>query len=852
MKIYHTVENFFCNIFFKYGVFISKHPLSAIGFAVLLNGLLGLQIMWIKSDSNLEKLYTPTNSRASQDRSDMKRFFTDGSGSNFYLQHLRDLGHYCSVILASNDNIFNQSNLPYFQNISHFIRHIEIKDKNGIPLAYEDICARRNSKCIVDGDIFLTDFFWTTLSEFNVTFPLFRDLNGTETDLETITGGALVKGETLQRARAIKLIFYLRQDSEYFLDISREWELKFITEMKSVERHNGIDVAYANSDSLNQELDSNTDNDVAYFSLTFTLMITYASFVTAGGNCLTQRGHLGRAGVIATGLAILGAFGICAGAGIEYVNIVGVMPFLIVGIGVDDMFVLLSGLASAPLDLSISQRIGHTMKTSGIAITITSLTDIVAFSIGNLSVFMSVRHFCIYTGIAVVLCYVNQMTFFVGCMTLHERRVKSKRHCLTCIKITDDEDLGKTSTIKSKLCGGTLPKTRKEMLSIFEKIPELIFPKLISFPPVTIFIVICFFCYVGFAAYGVSNLQQGLVLTNLVSDNSYYYKYSSYEFDLFTTRFFVSFVTENKETYSSRTTYDKHIRLKQTILSNPKTDLAIDWYESYINSRFLNNKSEEEFCRNLNNVFLQSYEVFSNDIVFDKNFSEVMYSRFHVLTKDIKESKDQGIFMNEMRDIAKEFSVVAYSPAFIFFEQYVAVLPNTLQTVGIAIGAIFLVTVIFIPHPIMILLVTLSMASILFGVFGFMYLWDLSLSSITMIHLIMSVGFSVDFSAHFCHAYMSSNELDRGAYVNVAFQKAGGPIFNGAVSSIVGIIMLVFSKSFVFRSFFKVMLLVIIFGFVHALLFLPVALLLIGPKPNKQKEDKVVNEVGKVNNGFHL
>jgi hypothetical protein len=56
--------------------------------------------------------------------------------------------------------------------------------------------------------------------------------------------------------------------------------------------------------------------------------------------------------------------------------------FLIfLGIGVDDMFVLLSGLASTSTNDDIETRIGKTMKHSGISITITSVTDIVAFCV---------------------------------------------------------------------------------------------------------------------------------------------------------------------------------------------------------------------------------------------------------------------------------------------------------------------------------------------------------------------------------------------------------------------------------------------------------------------------------------
>ena len=70
------------------------------------------------------------------------------------------------------------------------------------------------------------------------------------------------------------------------------------------------------------------------------------------------------------------------------------------GIGIDDMFLLMSGMADAPslTDASIIQRMKFMFKRSGIAISITSITDLLAFTIGATSFCISNRSFCIYTG----------------------------------------------------------------------------------------------------------------------------------------------------------------------------------------------------------------------------------------------------------------------------------------------------------------------------------------------------------------------------------------------------------------------------------------------------------------------
>lgn len=77
-----------------------------------------------------------------------------------------------------------------------------------------------------------------------------------------------------------------------------------------------------------------------------------------------------------------------------------ISSFCHTGIGIDDMFILMSGMADAPAmtTVTIKDRMKFMMKKSGVAITITSITDLLAFTIGATSVFVSIRTFCIYTG----------------------------------------------------------------------------------------------------------------------------------------------------------------------------------------------------------------------------------------------------------------------------------------------------------------------------------------------------------------------------------------------------------------------------------------------------------------------
>ena len=70
-----------------------------------------------------------------------------------------------------------------------------------------------------------------------------------------------------------------------------------------------------------------------------------------------------------------------------------------------------------------------------------------------------------------------------------------------------------------------------------------------------------------------------------------------------------------------------------------------------------------------------------------------------------------------------------------------------------------LVSLVLIPNPICSLWVAFSILSIEVGVVGFMTLWNVNLDSISMINLIMCIGFSVDFSAHISYHFMSRQNM---------------------------------------------------------------------------------------------
>ena len=150
--------------------------------------------------------------------------------------------------------------------------------------------------------------------------------------------------------------------------------------------------------------------------------------------------------------------------------------------------------------------------------------------------------------------------------------------------------------------------------------------------------------------------------------------------------------------------------------------------------------------------------------------------------------------------------------------------PITIKAVSIAVVAMIVISFIFIPNPWCSLLVGLAIVSIETGVVGYMALWDVNLDQISMINLIMCIGFSVDFSAHISYAYLTARVDSPDEKLRECLYSLGLPIVQGGLSTVVCIVTFLLAPSYIYVTFFKIVFLVVFFATIHGLLLIPVLL----------------------------
>jgi len=226
----------------------------------------------------------------------------------------------------------------------------------------------------------------------------------------------------------------------------------------------------------------------------------------------------------------------------------------------------------------------------------------------------------------------------------------------------------------------------------------------------------------------------------------------------------------------------------------------------------------------------RSSEYWPNDVKwarFPDGSLGIRSFRFLVGLRDISTSVEQQDATATLRAVAARYpayNVTTFMPLWLFTDQYDLVVPNTVQNIVIGMITMIIIAVILIPQPMCAFWVALAIASIDVGVIGYMTLWGVNLDAISMITIIMSIGFSVDYSAHITYGYVTSKEKRPSDRIREALGALGWPITQGAMSTILAVIVLANVPAYMIVTFFKTVFLAISLGLLHGLVFLPVCL----------------------------
>jgi len=147
------------------------------------------------------------------------------------------------------------------------------------------------------------------------------------------------------------------------------------------------------------------------------------------GSCspIHFRSAAGGIALLCVALSFTSSSGIAYLVGAKSAGIHNLLPFMLIGIGVDDMFVISSAIDQTNPRESIEKRMQQGMIHAGASITITSFTNAAAFFLGCTSSIDALSSFCFFCGLGVIALFFTSITIFSAFMVWELRRQAQKK-----------------------------------------------------------------------------------------------------------------------------------------------------------------------------------------------------------------------------------------------------------------------------------------------------------------------------------------------------------------------------------------------------------------------------------------
>lgn len=180
-------------------------------------------------------------------------------------------------------------------------------------------------------------------------------------------------------------------------------------------------------------LESSQNEDIVVIS--YILMFFYVSIAIGFfPNLIHCKFGLGFVGIAVVLMSLMGGIGLTFYWNDKLTMISAeVVPFLILAIGVDNMFLIARAEREIPESItSVEERIGFAMKEIGPSIFTAALCESLAFFIGLLTDVPALQNFCLVAGLGVVVDFLLQMTIFVGALAIDNTRIQKDRADLIC------------------------------------------------------------------------------------------------------------------------------------------------------------------------------------------------------------------------------------------------------------------------------------------------------------------------------------------------------------------------------------------------------------------------------------
>ncbi|XP_073646768.1 protein patched homolog 2 isoform X7 [Tursiops truncatus] len=642
----------------------------------------------------------------------------------------------------------------------------------------------------------------------------------------------------------------------------------------------------------------------------YLLMLAYACVTMLRWDCAQSQGAVGLAGVLLVALAVASGLGLCALLGIAFnAATTQVLPFLALGIGVDDIFLLAHAFTEAPPGTPLQERTGECLQRTGTSVALTSINNMVAFFMAALVPIPALRAFSLQAAVVVGCNFAAVMLVFPAVLSLDLHR----RHCqrldvLCCfsspcsarvIQILPQELGDRTVPVGIAHLTATV-QAFAHCEASSQHVVTILPPQAHLVPPPSDPLASELFSPGG-STRDLLGQEEGTRQKAACKSlpcarwNLAHFARSQFApllLQSHTKRFSsLKAVLPPPATQAPRT----WLHYYRNWLQGIQAAFDQDWASGRITHHSYRNGSEDgalayklliqtgdaqeplDFSQLTTRKLVDKDGLIPPELFYvgltvwvssdplglaasQANFyppppewlhdkydttgenlripaaQPLEFAQFPFLLHGLQKTADFVETIEGARAACAEAGqagVHAYpsgSP-FLFWEQYLGLRRCFLLAVCILLVCTFLVCALLLLNPWAASLIVLVLAVMTVELFGIMGFLGIKLSAIPVVILVASVGIGVEFTVHVALGFLTS-QGSRNLRAARALEHTLAPVTDGAVSTLLGLLMLAGSNfDFIVRYFFVVLTVLTLLGLLHGLVLLPVLLSILGPPP---------------------
>ncbi|XP_046825027.1 protein patched isoform X1 [Vespa crabro] len=275
---------------------------------------------------------------------------------------------------------------------------------------------------------------------------------------ELVVGGAKHnKTGHLTRAAALQTVVQLMGERELYdflantykvhhIDWSQEkasqvletWQREFSNKVKKhleVNSTSSYNLYAFSTTTMNDILGKYSEVSVMKIGIGCALMLFYAGIaLLRWKDPVRSQSGVGIAGVMLVGATVAAGLGFCALLGIPFnAATTQIVPFLALGLGVHDMFLLTHTYAELSVnEVPSGEQTGVVLKRTGLSVLLTGLSNVSAFFAAALIPIPALRVFCLQAGILLLFNLAAMLLVFPAMVSLDLRRRRSGRSDILC------------------------------------------------------------------------------------------------------------------------------------------------------------------------------------------------------------------------------------------------------------------------------------------------------------------------------------------------------------------------------------------------------------------------------------